>query len=202
VFQTHVSSVSSVFFYMLQVLHLNISGCCTYCNGVSTIYPKCFIYFRRMLQMFHLYVAKVDLVFECCSWTHLSQLRACSCWARVHACGRLAASSSLTHLPPKAFGRWRPNIPVPSPNEHQLCSALASPSPFPSPSSQVATARRWSEHHHAMATATNLFPNGSFMQLRTLVRHTHVHADEYSMICYIISSLLFLVPLQIQLLSS
>jgi hypothetical protein len=97
-----------------------------------------------MLQMFHLYVAKVDLVFECCSWTHLSQLRACSCWARVHACGRLAASSSLTHLPPKAFGRWRPNIPVPSPNEHQLCSALASPSPFPSPSSQVATARRWS----------------------------------------------------------
>ena len=36
------------------------SGCCTCCNGVSTICSKCFIHFRRMLQMFYLDVAKVD----------------------------------------------------------------------------------------------------------------------------------------------
>jgi hypothetical protein len=35
-------------------------GCCTCCNGVSTVCFKCFIYFRSMLQRFHLYVAKVD----------------------------------------------------------------------------------------------------------------------------------------------
>jgi hypothetical protein len=63
------------------------SGYCTCCNGVSTVCPKCFICFRRMLQRFHLDLTKVDLVFECCSGTHLLRPPACSCWARVHACG-------------------------------------------------------------------------------------------------------------------
>jgi hypothetical protein len=36
------------------------SGCFTYCNGVSTICFKYFIYFRCMLQMFYLDVTKVD----------------------------------------------------------------------------------------------------------------------------------------------
>jgi hypothetical protein len=45
------------------------SGCCTCCNSVSTICHKYFISFRRILQMFRLDVAKVDLVFECCSGT-------------------------------------------------------------------------------------------------------------------------------------
>jgi hypothetical protein len=40
-----------------------------------------------MLQRFHQDVAKVDLVFECCSGTHLPQPLAYSCWARVRACG-------------------------------------------------------------------------------------------------------------------
>ena len=36
------------------------SRCCTCCNGVSTVCSKYFICFRRMLQMFHLDVTKVD----------------------------------------------------------------------------------------------------------------------------------------------
>jgi hypothetical protein len=63
------------------------SGCCTCCNGVSTVCPKYFICFRRMWQMFHSDVTKVDLMFEWCSGTHLPQATSCSCWARVHACG-------------------------------------------------------------------------------------------------------------------
>ena len=62
------------------------SGCCTCCNGISTICHRYFICFRRMLQRFHLDFVKVDLVFKCCSGTHLPQPPACSCWARVHAC--------------------------------------------------------------------------------------------------------------------
>jgi hypothetical protein len=64
VFLTHVSSVPSVFFYVLEVLHLDISkverDVCTCYNGVSIVCCKSFICFRRMLQKFHLDVAKVD----------------------------------------------------------------------------------------------------------------------------------------------
>ena len=51
----HVASVASGCFK-------SKSGCCTCCNGVSTICHKCFICFRHILQMFYLDVAKVDLV--------------------------------------------------------------------------------------------------------------------------------------------
>jgi len=34
-------------------------GCCTCCNDVSTV---CFICFRRMLQIFYLDVAKIDML--------------------------------------------------------------------------------------------------------------------------------------------
>ena len=47
-FQTHVVSV--------------LSGCCICCNGyVANVCSKCFICFRRMLHLFNLSVAKVDL---------------------------------------------------------------------------------------------------------------------------------------------
>ena len=47
-FQTHVASV--------------LSGCCICCNGyVANVCSKCFICFRRMLHLFNLSVAKVDL---------------------------------------------------------------------------------------------------------------------------------------------
>ena len=36
------------------------SGCCSCCNGVPIVCSKCFIYFRCMLQRFHLDIAKVD----------------------------------------------------------------------------------------------------------------------------------------------
>jgi hypothetical protein len=50
-FQTHVASV--------------LSGCCICCNGyVANVCSKCFICFGRMLQSFHLSVAKVDLDVE------------------------------------------------------------------------------------------------------------------------------------------
>jgi hypothetical protein len=44
-FQTHVASV--------------LSGCCN--DYVANVYSKCFICFKRMLQLFHLSVAKVDV---------------------------------------------------------------------------------------------------------------------------------------------
>jgi hypothetical protein len=44
-------------------------GCCTCCNGVSTVCSKCFICFRRMLQSFHLDIIKVDRgVAWCVQW--------------------------------------------------------------------------------------------------------------------------------------
>jgi hypothetical protein len=47
-FQTHVASV--------------LSRCCICCNDyVANVYFKCFICFGRMLQLFYLSVAKVDL---------------------------------------------------------------------------------------------------------------------------------------------
>jgi len=64
VFQTHVSSVFICFLlYVASVASgcfTNRSGCYTCCNGVSTVCSKCFICFRRILQKFHLDVAKVD----------------------------------------------------------------------------------------------------------------------------------------------
>ena len=41
--------------------------------------------------MFHLDVIKADLVFKCCSWTHLSQPRLLGC---VHACERGGARAA------------------------------------------------------------------------------------------------------------
>ena len=99
---TYVASVSDAFLKCFICLLLYVasvasgcfksrSGCCTCCNGVSTICHKCFICFRRMLQRFHLDFVKVDLVFKCCSGTHLPQSYACSCWTCVHACGSRGA---------------------------------------------------------------------------------------------------------------
>jgi hypothetical protein len=57
--QEHVSSVSFIFRRMLQVC---LSGCAYAVNGyVAIVCSKCFIYFRCMLQLFHLSVAKVYL---------------------------------------------------------------------------------------------------------------------------------------------
>ena len=50
----YVASVASVF--------KSRSGCLTYCNGVSSVCPKYFIYFRLILQIFYLNVTKIDLV--------------------------------------------------------------------------------------------------------------------------------------------
>jgi hypothetical protein len=100
VFQTHVSSVSSIFFlYVASVASecfKSRSVCCTCCNDILTICPKYFICFRHMLQMFHLDIIKVDLVFECYSGTHLPQPLTCSCWAHVHACGSGGARAAST----------------------------------------------------------------------------------------------------------
>ena len=47
-FQTYVASV--------------LSGCCIcYNDYVASVYSKCLICFSRMLQLFHMSVAKVDL---------------------------------------------------------------------------------------------------------------------------------------------
>jgi hypothetical protein len=68
--------------------------CCTCCNGVLTVCPKCIICFICLLQKFYLDVTKLDLVFDCCSGTHLSQPPACCCWAHVHACGSRGARAT------------------------------------------------------------------------------------------------------------
>ena len=53
-------------FYMFNMFQTNVasvlSGCCTcYNDYVVSVCSKCFICFSRMLQLFHLSVAKVDL---------------------------------------------------------------------------------------------------------------------------------------------
>jgi hypothetical protein len=57
-FQTHVASVSSGYCK-------SRSRCCICCYGYTWTFQayifKCFICFKRMLQVFHLYVSKVDL---------------------------------------------------------------------------------------------------------------------------------------------
>jgi hypothetical protein len=63
-------------FQLLQTYVLSISsGCCIYfamvrmCfSAISDIYCKCFSCFGRMLQVFHLDVAKVDLVLHMFQW--------------------------------------------------------------------------------------------------------------------------------------
>jgi hypothetical protein len=109
VLQASIPNVSSIFCTcILHVFHLSsfvYCNCCismflkvnrdvcTCCNGVSIVCPKRFIYFRRMLQRSYLNVAKIDLVFECSSGTHLPtylQLlgpRACV-WERRGTSGR------------------------------------------------------------------------------------------------------------------
>ena len=72
-FYTYVASVSDACLKCFICLLLYVasvasgcfkskSGCCTCCNGVSTVCSKCFIYLRRMLQRFYLDIAKVDRV--------------------------------------------------------------------------------------------------------------------------------------------
>ena len=56
-------------FYMFNMFQTNVasvlSGCCTcYNDYVVSVCSKCFICFSRMLQLFHLSVAKVDLNVE------------------------------------------------------------------------------------------------------------------------------------------
>jgi hypothetical protein len=65
-FQMHISSVLSIY-KLASGYFKSRSRCCIYCNSVLTLCPKCFIYFRHMLQRFYLNVVKVDLVFEFCS---------------------------------------------------------------------------------------------------------------------------------------
>jgi hypothetical protein len=67
-FQTHVPTVSSIFFYTLRVLYLNVSKVNLVLQMLLRLYTyvlsacfKCFICFRRILQVFHLDVLKIDL---------------------------------------------------------------------------------------------------------------------------------------------
>ena len=61
-FYTYVASVSSSVAYVLQWLHMLFPR-------VSDVCCKYFNYFRRVLQMFPLDVAKVDLVLHMLQWT-------------------------------------------------------------------------------------------------------------------------------------
>ena len=76
VFQTYVAIV------YLYVAKVNLDVACV-CNGfqvfsgvfttVSDVCCKCFNCFERMLQVFHVDIAKVDLVLHMLQWDHLSQ---------------------------------------------------------------------------------------------------------------------------------
>jgi hypothetical protein len=57
-FQEHVSSVSSISERMLQVFYLNIAYVA---DSYVAICSKCFVWITRILQLFHLGVAKVNL---------------------------------------------------------------------------------------------------------------------------------------------
>jgi hypothetical protein len=60
VFQMFQRYVASVLYWCCK----NRSGCCICCNGYTRMLKcilNCFMYFRRMLQVFYQYVANVDL---------------------------------------------------------------------------------------------------------------------------------------------
>jgi hypothetical protein len=44
------------------------------------VFCKYFSYFRRMLQVFYLNVAKVDRMLHMCEWDPLAAAACCSCW--------------------------------------------------------------------------------------------------------------------------
>jgi hypothetical protein len=50
------------------MLHIFYSSYTCFFSGVSDVCYKCFSYFRHMLQVFHLYVAKVDLMLLMMQW--------------------------------------------------------------------------------------------------------------------------------------
>jgi hypothetical protein len=85
--QAFVSSVSCVSYvcckcFYLHVAKVDLDVACA-CNGfqvffgifasASDVCCKCFNSFRCMLQVFHLDVAKVDLMLNMLQWDHLSQ---------------------------------------------------------------------------------------------------------------------------------
>ena len=73
---------------MLQVLQ-------TYVASVSDVCCKCFSCLRRILQVFHLDIVKVDLVLHMLQWDPPAPATCCSCWGAteraqtVPACGRV-----------------------------------------------------------------------------------------------------------------
>jgi hypothetical protein len=68
--QVYVSKYFTCFRPMLQVFHLDVA----YFRHVASVYSKCFIYFRRMLQV---------CLSGCCScYTYMLQMYVCKCFTR------------------------------------------------------------------------------------------------------------------------
>jgi hypothetical protein len=84
----HVASICFKCFRLLQTYVSSVSSeCCIYfCNGYTCVFPgvsniccKCFSYFRRMLLVFHLNVAKINRVLYMLQWDlQLLRRRACA----------------------------------------------------------------------------------------------------------------------------
>jgi len=77
-FQVLQRYVASVLYHCCR----NRSGCCTCCNAyVSSVYSKCFVCITRMLQVFHLDTAKVDLdvAYTCMLQAYISNVSYVCC---------------------------------------------------------------------------------------------------------------------------
>jgi hypothetical protein len=109
VFHTYVISVLSRCYICLQWLHTCFQVFSSVCK-----YSKCmlqmFHLFRRMLQVFHLDIAKVDLVLQILQWDPHVASACCSYWGAaerarscVHARGKWRGREQSSHAV-----EWRP----------------------------------------------------------------------------------------------
>jgi hypothetical protein len=76
------------FIRMLYVFHTYVasilSRCCIYSAITTYVFPWCFI---CTLQVFHLDVAKVDLMLHMLKWDSFVTAICCSCWTHLHVYG-------------------------------------------------------------------------------------------------------------------
>jgi len=84
--------VARVHFQVFQVFHMYVtsvlSGCCI-CFAMAThVFFKCFSGFERMLQVFRLGVAKLDLGLHKLQWNPPTATACYSCWGAMHARGK------------------------------------------------------------------------------------------------------------------
>jgi hypothetical protein len=102
------SYVASIFIRMLHMFHTyaaSVSSRCCICFAMAHVFSWCF---RRMLQVFHPDIAKVDLMLHILQCDPSAAAACYSCWAHMHACGCGASDRCGKRCRHKS--RWSPRV--------------------------------------------------------------------------------------------